>query len=77
MRPSAIGVRHVQEHHAIDHVQGVRIGFIARLLYGLVVSEQYSLLMGAIALLCVVAVLMHLTRKVDWSSAAAAASAPR
>lgn len=36
------------------------------LLYGLVISEQYSLLMGAVALLASVAVLMYLTRRVDW-----------
>jgi inner membrane protein len=41
------------------------------LLYGLVVSEQYSLLIGSIALLIVVAVLMYLTRKVDWYAYAA------
>ena len=43
------------------------------LLYGLVVSEEYSLLMGALALLAVVAVLMYLTRKVDWYAYAAVA----
>jgi len=35
----------------------------------LIVSEQYSLLMGAIALLVLVAVLMRLTRNVDWYAA--------
>ncbi|TLY52778.1 MAG: cell envelope integrity protein CreD [Gammaproteobacteria bacterium] len=54
---------------------GLTLSFVYALLYGLVVSEQYSLLMGAIALLCVVAVLMYLTRKVDWSNAAAAPAA--
>jgi inner membrane protein len=43
------------------------------LLYGLVVSEEYSLLMGALALLAVVAVLMYLTRRVDWYAYAAIA----
>lgn len=42
------------------------------LLYGLVVSEQYSLLMGSVALLAVVAALMYLTRRVDWYAATAA-----
>ena len=51
---------------------GLTLSLVYALLYGLVVSEQYSLLMGAIALLCVVAVLMYLTRKVDWSNAASA-----
>lgn len=36
------------------------------LLYGLVISEQYSLLMGAIALLMAIAALMYLTRRIDW-----------
>ncbi|HEX7914293.1 inner membrane CreD family protein, partial [Rudaea sp.] len=45
---------------------GAALALIYALLYGLVVSEQYSLLMGAIALLAVVAALMYLTRKVDW-----------
>ncbi len=49
---------------------GLTLSLVYALLNGLVVSEQYSLLMGAIALLCVVAVLMYLTRKVDWSSTA-------
>lgn len=49
---------------------GLSLSLVYALLYGLVVSEQYSLLMGAIALLAVVAVLMYLTRKVDWSSTA-------
>jgi inner membrane protein len=51
---------------------GSVIALVYALLYGLVVSEQYSLLMGAIALLGVVAALMYLTRKVDWYSATAA-----
>ncbi len=45
---------------------GALLAFIYALLYGLVVSEQYSLLMGAIALLVSVGVLMYLTRRVDW-----------
>lgn len=47
-------------------VLGAALALIYALLYGLVVSEQYSLLMGALALLAVVAALMYLTRKVDW-----------
>jgi inner membrane protein len=42
------------------------LALVYALLYGLVISEQYSLLMGAVALLAVVAGLMYLTRKVDW-----------
>ncbi|WP_300618412.1 cell envelope integrity protein CreD [Dokdonella sp.] len=36
------------------------------LLYGLVASEDYALLMGALALLATVSALMYLTRRVDW-----------
>jgi inner membrane protein len=45
---------------------GCVIAVVYALLYGLVVSEQYSLLMGSVALLAVVGALMYLTRKVDW-----------
>jgi inner membrane protein len=51
------------------------LALVYALLYGLVVSEQYSLLMGAIALLAVVAALMHLTRKVDWYATATLSAA--
>jgi inner membrane protein len=51
---------------------GTILALVYALLYGLVVSEQYSLLMGSIALLAVVAALMYLTRKVDWYAYAAA-----
>jgi len=51
---------------------GATIALVYGLLYGLVVSEQYSLLMGAIALLAVVGALMFLTRRVDWYAATAA-----
>ena len=50
---------------------GAILALVYALLYGLVVSEQYSLLMGALALLGVVAALMYLTRKVDWYAYAA------
>jgi inner membrane protein len=45
---------------------GCVLAVVYALLYGLVVSEQYSLLMGSVALLAVVGALMYLTRKVDW-----------
>ena len=45
---------------------GGLLAFVYALLYGLVVSEQYSLLMGAIALLVSIGLLMYLTRRVDW-----------
>jgi inner membrane protein len=50
---------------------GAVLALVYALLYGLVVSEQYSLLMGSIALLAVVGALMYLTRKVDWYAYAA------
>jgi len=50
-------------------VLGAMLALVYALLYGLIVSEQYSLLMGALALLAIVAVLMYLTRKIDWYTA--------
>jgi len=55
---------------------GATMALVYGLLYGLVVSEQYSLLMGSVALLAVVALLMYLTRRVDWYAAAATAAKP-
>jgi inner membrane protein len=45
---------------------GALLVLVYVLLYGLVISEQYSLLMGAIALLAAIAALMYLTRRIDW-----------
>lgn len=45
---------------------GALLALVYGLLYGLVVSEDYALLMGALALLATVAALMYLTRRVDW-----------
>ncbi len=53
------------------------LAVVYALLYGLVVSEDYSLLMGALALLVVVAALMYLTRRVDWYAYASGAPARR
>jgi inner membrane protein len=47
-------------------ILGGLLGLIYALLYGLVISEDYALLMGALALLAAVAALMMLTRRVDW-----------
>jgi inner membrane protein len=47
-------------------VLGALLALVYVLLYGLVISEQYSLLMGAIALLAAIATLMYLTRRIDW-----------
>ncbi len=51
---------------------GALLALVYALLYGLIVSEQYSLLMGALAMLVIVAALMYLTRRVDWSKLAPA-----
>jgi len=51
---------------------GITLALVYALLYGLVISEQYSLLIGALALLCVVGALMYLTRRVDWYAYASA-----
>src|SRR5690606_4668150 len=45
---------------------GGLLGLVYALLYGLVTSEDHALLMGALALLAAVALLMYLTRRVDW-----------
>ena len=45
---------------------GGLLALVYALLYGLVISEQYSLLMGAIALLTAISALMYLTRRIDW-----------
>jgi len=45
---------------------GGLLAVIYGLLYGLVSSEEYGLLMGALALLLAVAAMMALTRRVDW-----------
>src|SRR5690606_33497343 len=45
---------------------GGLLGLVYALLYGLVTSEVHALLMGAVALLATVALLMYLTRRVDW-----------
>ena len=49
---------------------GVLLGGVMALvyavLYGLVAAEQYALLAGSILLLIVVALLMYLTRRIDW-----------
>lgn len=45
---------------------GALLALIYALLYGLVVSEDYALLMGSMALLGALAAMMYLTRRVDW-----------
>ncbi|HPN80421.1 cell envelope integrity protein CreD [Dokdonella sp.] len=48
---------------------GALLVLVYALLYGLVISEQYSLLMGAVALLAGITALMYLTRRIDWYGA--------
>lgn len=57
-------------------VLGGSLALVYALLYGLVVSEDHSLLIGAVALLAVVALLMFLTRRVDWYGERLAAAPP-
>lgn len=42
------------------------VALIYAMLYGLVAAEQYALLIGALVLLVTVALLMYLTRRIDW-----------
>ena len=53
---------------------GALLALVYALLYGLVVSEDYALLMGSFALLGVLAAAMYLTRRVDWYAFSSAAS---
>ncbi|GMV29398.1 MAG: hypothetical protein AMXMBFR59_15230 [Rhodanobacteraceae bacterium] len=57
-------------------VLGGSLAAVYGLLYGLVVSEQYSLLIGALTLLAVIALMMYLTRRVDWYGESRAAPLP-
>ena len=55
---------------------------IYAMLYGLIAAEQYALLIGALMLLAMVALMMYLTRRIDWyayvpSAAVAAPPEPR
>ena len=42
------------------------IALIYAMLYGLIAAEQYALLIGALVLLLMVALMMYLTRRIDW-----------
>jgi inner membrane protein len=56
-------------------ILGAVLALVYALLYGLIISEHYSLLMGAFALLAAVSTLMYLTRKVDWYTTSAMTAA--
>lgn len=51
------------------------LALVYAMLYGLVAAEQYALLVGALVLLATVALLMYLTRRIDWYAYAPAAPA--
>jgi len=52
--------------HRAGMLLGAMLALVYALLYGLVVSEDYALLMGSMALLAGIAGFMYLTRRVDW-----------
>jgi inner membrane protein len=54
---------------------GAALGTLYALLYMILVSEDYSLIMGALMIFAVLAVLMIATRKFDWSSVGASREA--
>jgi len=47
-------------------ILGGVLGLTYAMLYGLIAAEQYALLVGALVLLAVVALMMFLTRHIDW-----------
>jgi inner membrane protein len=56
-------------------ILGALLALVYALLYGLIISEHYSLMMGALAALASVSTLMYLTRKVDWYTTTAMSAA--
>lgn len=54
------------------YVLGGILTLVYGVLYGLLAAEQYALLAGAIVLFTTVALLMYLTRRVDWYAASSA-----
>jgi inner membrane protein len=47
-------------------VLGGVLGLVYAILYGLIGAEQYALLIGSVVLVALVALLMYLTRRIDW-----------
>jgi inner membrane protein len=47
-------------------VLGGVLVLIYAMLYGLIAAEEYALLIGALVLLVMVALMMYLTRRIDW-----------
>jgi inner membrane protein len=56
----------VMKSRAAGLVTGALAGICYALLYLLVLSEEYALLFGALAVLFLLAVTMTATRKLDW-----------
>jgi inner membrane protein len=54
---------------------GAVLALVYVMLYGLVAAEQYALLVGSLVLLATVALLMYLTRRIDWYAYAPVAAA--
>ena len=52
------------------------LGLIYAMLYGLIAAEQCALLIGALVLLVMVALMMYLTRRIDWYTYAPSAATP-
>ncbi|HWU76324.1 MAG TPA: cell envelope integrity protein CreD [Rhodanobacter sp.] len=52
------------------------LGLIYAMLYGLIAAEQYALLIGALVLLAMVALMMYLTRRIDWYAYVPTSSGP-
>lgn len=52
------------------------LALVYAMLYGLVVAEEYALLAGALVLLVTIALMMYLTRRIDWYGYTPAAAAP-
>jgi inner membrane protein len=47
-------------------VLGGVLALVYAILYGLIGAEQYALLIGSVVLVAVIALLMYLTRRIDW-----------
>lgn len=52
------------------------LAMVYGLLYGLIAAQQYALLIGAVVLLVTVALLMYLTRRIDWYGYASPGATP-
>jgi len=42
------------------------LALIYAMLYGLIAAEEYALLIGSLVLVVMVALMMYLTRRIDW-----------